>query len=369
MATYDITQTIPSKIATGDILNCPYSGAKVSLTLPKGIYKLEVWGAQGGSYSTTYYGGKGGYSVGELTLDADTGIHVYVGGQGRSTSSSSAASGGFNGGASGGSGRSGCSYTGYGGQGGGGGTDIRITQDALAYRVIVAGGGGGSSSENGYSCGTMTTGCYGGGTSGETKTGDATWNNPGKPGTQSSAGAGGAKPTHTSSGSDATYCGSGGSGGGGGWYGGGGGSSGTTDGASGNYAYAGSSGSFGSGGTGGSNPHSSSYYSSKSGAGGGGSGYIHEGTNSASSLGQNYILANASTINGGLEFTSPTGTAETGHSGNGYARITVIKSGGGLTIMPKVSNVFQTVTKIYYKQLGLWKPASLYTKVSGEWIN
>ena len=36
MATYDLTVAIPSKIVTGDILNCPYSGAYKSLTLPKG---------------------------------------------------------------------------------------------------------------------------------------------------------------------------------------------------------------------------------------------------------------------------------------------------------------------------------------------
>jgi len=28
MATYDLTSSIPSKVKTGDILNCPYSGSK-----------------------------------------------------------------------------------------------------------------------------------------------------------------------------------------------------------------------------------------------------------------------------------------------------------------------------------------------------
>ena len=37
-------------------------------TLSAGIYILETWGAQGGSYSTTYTGGKGGYSTGTLSL-------------------------------------------------------------------------------------------------------------------------------------------------------------------------------------------------------------------------------------------------------------------------------------------------------------
>lgn len=48
MATYDLTSSIPSSssLKTGDILNCPYSGTYKSITLPKGTYKLECWGAQ-----------------------------------------------------------------------------------------------------------------------------------------------------------------------------------------------------------------------------------------------------------------------------------------------------------------------------------
>jgi hypothetical protein len=47
MATYDLTSSIPSSsfLKTGDILNCPYSGTYKSITLPKGTYKLECWGA------------------------------------------------------------------------------------------------------------------------------------------------------------------------------------------------------------------------------------------------------------------------------------------------------------------------------------
>lgn len=45
LATYDLTTTIPSNIQTGDILNCPYSGIYKIITLPKGQYKLECWGA------------------------------------------------------------------------------------------------------------------------------------------------------------------------------------------------------------------------------------------------------------------------------------------------------------------------------------
>ncbi|MBO7080165.1 MAG: hypothetical protein J6W64_10310 [Bacilli bacterium] len=45
MATRDLTAGIPSSINVGDILNCPYSGNVISLTLPAGKYKLECWGA------------------------------------------------------------------------------------------------------------------------------------------------------------------------------------------------------------------------------------------------------------------------------------------------------------------------------------
>ena len=37
-----------------------------------------------------------------------------------------------------------------------------------------------------------------------------------------------------------------------------------------------------------------------------------------------YYLTNAQTITGNTSFTSPTGSNETGHSGNGYARITAL---------------------------------------------
>ena len=82
MATYDLTSSIPaaSALAAGDILNCPYSGAKKEITLPKGKYKLEVWGAQGGYRSSSSYGGKGGYSYGTINLNAPTTVYLYAGG-------------------------------------------------------------------------------------------------------------------------------------------------------------------------------------------------------------------------------------------------------------------------------------------------
>ena len=79
MATYDLTQSIPSSdiLKTGDILNCPYSGAAISITLPKGTYKLECWGAQGGYSSTA--AGKGGYSIGTLDTTEQILFNLYSG--------------------------------------------------------------------------------------------------------------------------------------------------------------------------------------------------------------------------------------------------------------------------------------------------
>lgn len=124
-----------------------YSGSAKNVTLPPGTYKFECWGAQGGSNGTnsTYgitaqAGGKGGYSVGQLTTAQALAIQVLVGGQG----SDSAA--GYNGGGSttGTSQYSSEDTLGYSKMGGGGGaTDIRLSDGALLSRMIVAGGGSG----------------------------------------------------------------------------------------------------------------------------------------------------------------------------------------------------------------------------------
>lgn len=84
MSTYDLTSSIPSSsvLKTGDILNCPYSGSSKIITLPKGKYRLECWGAQGGYRSSSSYGGKGGYAKGTLTLTANTVIILVAGGSG-----------------------------------------------------------------------------------------------------------------------------------------------------------------------------------------------------------------------------------------------------------------------------------------------
>ena len=198
MATYDLASTSPSVIVIGDILNCSYSGAVKSIELPAGTYKLEVWGASGGigpdgndRYQTKYkVQGLGGYSVGILNLSKKNTFYIYVGGQGAQSAgkNSNGYAGGFNGGGNGGALTYTRSYTN--GSGGGGASDIRVGQDSLYARIIVAGGGGGASW---VSSGSSQYGGAGGGTSGIAATlggtSSTSYYTAAQPGTQSSGGA------------------------------------------------------------------------------------------------------------------------------------------------------------------------------------
>ena len=283
-----------SNIKTGDILNFDYTGAVQSVTLKPGKYVLECWGAQGGNGCTgnSYKGGAGGYSKGTLTLAKTETLYIYVGGQGVSAAASGNGNireGGFNGG---GSGRD-WGSTGHGGGGGGGASDIRIITDSFYARVIVAGAGGGAS-DNG-------AGGAGGGTSGISSSSSAGTATGG-------SGFGQAAASSYTSGE----CG----GGGGGWYGGYGGSSE-------NYS------------------------------GGGGSGYVYTSSSASNYpsgclLNSTYYLSNAQTIAGNQTFKSPTNTNETGHSGNGYCRITVIEC-SNTALYVRINNSMKKATAFYFK--------------------
>lgn len=275
--TYSYTEPITSKIFSIKrkvtviqeiIKTFAYTGNVQSYVIPiSGNYKLEVWGAQGGNAPN----GKGGYSKGTVYLTAGTELYIYVGGTGSATSNTGQVRpGGFNGGGGLSSNTAAQRTT------GGGGTDIRVNTDSLFARIIVAGGGSGTAS-------TGTGGSAGGGLIGI-----------GAGGTQISAGDGvgstgsGATPAGFGYGAIANSTG----GGGGGWYGGG--------------------------------------------ANGGGSGWIYTASTYSTWLAGNptdangwllnnsYYLINAETIAGNLSFSSPTGELETGHSGNGYAKIIYI---------------------------------------------
>ena len=265
------------------VMDFAYTGTAQAISLPRGQYTIECWGAQGGTYSG-YIGGYGGYSKGTITLTKTTTVYISVGGAGSSSSTAA----GFNGGGTGISS----------GRGGGGATDVRIGQNSLYSRVIVAGGGGGAgvTSANANPCGcgggeyggdgyyNNTTGSY---TTGQNRSGGSasqtaggiTWST----GTQATFGQGGNASGYS--------CG----GGGGGWYGGGG-------------AYDSDSDSDGR-------------------WGGGGSGYVYTSSTAKNYpngclLNSTHYLTNAKTIAGNKSFKSPTGKNETGHTGNGFCRIT-----------------------------------------------
>lgn len=334
-ATYSNKEgNVSSTLQNGDILTYSYVNNKVySITLGKGTYDLEVWGAQGGSYSSGN-GGKGGYSKGRYTVTGTTQtLYIVVGGTPTYTTSRNAyLAGGYNGGGRG---------RGY-GQGGGGATHI-ATQSGLLRNIssgnaiIVAGGGGGAQA-----------GAGGYGAGGNNKGGDGT-DRCGSPGLGGQTGRGGAAGVYSTStsggysrisataggfgyGGDAGQGsdGYGGGGGGGGWYGGGGGN--------GDYSVVDDSG------------------------GGGGSGYIKNG------------LTNISSSNG----------ARTSH---GYAKITAISvnqaptsknatvnattRGNGKNISVSVSSVAQdaNVGQHIYFSAGASNRDTMPGANQGLWVN
>ena len=326
-------------IKAGDILNYDYTGAVQTVILPKGTYKLECWGAMGGYRSRDSYAGKGGYSVGTLTIPSPTTLYIYAGGAGNTgTATNSIYSGGFNGGG----------YR-YQYHGGGGASDIRIGKDDLYARVIVAGGGGSDGATNKH-------GMYGGGTSG----GDATENygSYGYGGTQtgftSSVTPLKTQPTTNSSSNYPGRFGFGGFGiyrssgydgaGGGGWYGGCG-------------SYPDSSGDDDCG-------------------GGGGSGYIYTASTASNYpsgclLNESYYLSDASMIAGNTSMTSPTGSSETGHSGDGFVRITVINCvvESEAKFLVKSEGAFCESQKVYAKIDGSWcEVTKRYVKTADGWV-
>lgn len=103
------------------------------------------------------------------------------------------------------------------------------------------------------------------------------------------------------------------------------------------YAGAGSGGWYGGGGS------LPDYSGDDDRGGGGGSGYVYTSQTASSYpsgclLNSSYYLTNAQTIAGNTAFTSPTGSSETGHAGNGYIRITVIEASSGNTLVKTTSN-------------------------------
>ena len=264
-------------------------------------YKLEVWGAQGGSvtYSSTYRGGYGAYSTGVVSLTKGQKLYVNVGGAGSGGVSSSTYAAGYNGGGA-------VSLTNGSDHyyaSGGGATHIATVSGVLSSlssntsSILIVAGGGGGGYRHTAGTGYGSIGGEGGGISGTNAT---TADSNGKQGLGGTQTAGGKYYGSTESssavfgsfGQGGTPYASWGSAGGGGYYGGGA--------SYGNTRANGNSG------------------------GGGGSGYIGN-----SSLTNKYMYCyNCTTSSAAATLTysttnvSDTPTTNYAKSGNGAARIT-----------------------------------------------
>ena len=145
-----------------------YTGGEQSFTtLTSGTYKLEAWGAQGGSANETYIGGYGGYSIGKLTLDKSQTIYINVGGAGTTDAdydASTYTTGGYNGGGTA------CGYKDKLSSSGGGATHISTESGLLAslsnkkanILIVAGGGGGGGYQQEGYAGSGGSGGGYNG---------------------------------------------------------------------------------------------------------------------------------------------------------------------------------------------------------------
>ena len=239
--------------------------------LSEGEYLFECWGAQGGHSN----GGKGGYISGKIKLLEKTTLYIVVGSQGSQTA------GGFNGGGNGG--YSHLNF--YDGYGGGGETDIRLDPNNIETRIIVAGGGGGACGHS-----NINLGGHAGGIEGRASrrvdgvdpycTGSLSQGGNQAYGVKFQGDNGQSKYIHG-------YCGEEGNGGGGGGYYGG---------------------------------QTVKAQEDGSDSGGGGGSSCISGHPQCFTYPE-YIFTDIKIIAGDEQFISPTGTTETGHSGNGYARI------------------------------------------------
>ena len=287
-----------------------YSGNTQEFTTPvSGIYKIELWGAEGGGISSMT--GKGGYTTGQIELRENTVLFVNVGGKGTISTNYAASNGGFNGGGKSGSpsivGSTNSTETNMKAGSGGGATDLRLTNNNLSSRIAVAGGGGGAGSKNDSVF--VYVGGAGGGIAGKPAL-SAAESYVGGVGTQAS---GGAKPSYTTNMTTMPTAGTSLNGGNGGTY------------QSGNVIYA-------TGGGGGG------YYGGAGGSryagGSGGSGYCGD------------TITNCNLIDGTSAVPLTTGSDyETGHTGNGFVRLTLVsyteersEEMYGLTYEPKANN-------------------------------
>lgn len=348
--TYYLTYTLQDIISRRkvvvyeDVYDYDYTGNYQVFRVPvSGTYKVELWGASGGKPVADTTASKGGYSTGEIYLNEGDTLYLYVGQAGSLgtygvNATSTVGQGGiatFNGGGAGGNAGGSITYpyANYkGGPSGGGATDIRYlsgTWDnslSLRSRVMVAGGGGGfSSSDAGYDAQKGNSG----GLTGQNGAVDAYLIgayegdviNRGVGATQTTGNLFGIGERGDNTGTS-TYC-NGHAGGGGGYYGGTGGTQ-----TGGNCHIMG-------GGAG------SSFISGYAGVNAIRVDGTHSGTTKHFS---GYVFDNMVMYSGTQTFLSPAGVNETGHTGNGYARISLID--------PNQSNTLSKVRYIYNEMNG-----------------
>ena len=252
--------------------------------LKPGRYLFECWGASGGGPDD--WGGKGGYVLGYIKVNKTTTFYIVVGGAGTKNI------GGFNGGGNGGVGIVTEGNKDPNGFGGGGATDIRLSTDQKQI-IIIAGGGGGacgySSNAGGHAGGIV--GGYSRKENNDTSCVDKLSSGGSQETNQKWEGADGRSLTSVYGElKNCPYCGCEGNGGGGGGY------------------YGGIS-------------TDSTEIGSDSGGGGGSSCVSgHQQCDVINNIYFSYIKI----ISGNETMHQPNGEYYEGHSGDGYARITLI---------------------------------------------
>ena len=277
-----------------NVIDFDYTGnVQEFISFNAGIYKLEAWGAQGGTYNETYVGGYGAYATGVISIKAQTTLYVVVGGAGTGNTLGTLGTtlGGYNGGGNGN-----VINDDVFSASGGGATHIALVSGELktleSYKdyngiLITAAGGSGA---YGYvpNSNHWWSGVSGGGITGGYN------NNASQAGNQTSGYAFGAGGDQTGQ----TIVNTNHAGGGGGWYGG--------------FAdYADN----GSGGLGGGSSNISNYYLGSY----GGTTKHMTGYNVTTSASSNTNTYTISTNN-----HSSTATADYAKEGNGHVRITYL---------------------------------------------
>ena len=88
----------PKKTSTSTVWNYEYTGGEQYYIAQKsGNYKLEAWGAQGGTVEE-YQGGYGAYTTGIININKNEKIYINVGNQPKVNANNNSAPGGYNGG-------------------------------------------------------------------------------------------------------------------------------------------------------------------------------------------------------------------------------------------------------------------------------